>query len=255
MKNIAIVTGASSGIGKKFATTLTDNVKVDEIWVIARSYENLEKLSIEIDVTIRPIALDLSNEKSYEKFKKILEDEKPNVKLLINASGYGKFEKSTKISLDDSIGMIKLNDIGLTAMCLMVIPYMKKDSNIINIASVAAFQPVPYINIYSATKAYVLSFSRSLNAELRNDGIHVMAVCPFWTKTKFFDRAVSKNEVIKKYVVMYEPDDIVRTAWLDLKKKKDISIYGFVAKSQRILSKLLPNKLIASIWLNQQKLK
>ena len=82
-----------------------------------------------------------------------------------------------------------------------------------------------------------------------------MAVCPFWTKTKFFDRAVSKNEVIKKYVVMYEPDDIVRTAWLDLKKKKDISIYGFVAKSQRILSKLLPNKLIASIWLNQQKLK
>ena len=137
MKNIAIVTGASSGIGKKFATTVTDNVKVDEIWVIARSYENLEKLSIEIDVTIRPIALDLSNEKSYEKFKKILEDEKPNVKLLINASGYGKFEKSTKISLDDSIGMIKLNDIGLTAMCLMVIPYMKKDSNIINIASVA----------------------------------------------------------------------------------------------------------------------
>ena len=255
MKNIAIVTGASSGIGKKFATTLTNNVNVDEIWVIARSLENLKKLSSEINIPIKPITLDLSDEKSYEKFKTILEDEKPNVKLLINASGYGKFEKSTKISLEDSLGMIKLNDIGLTAMCLITIPYMKKNSSIINIASVAAFQPVPYINIYSATKAYVLSFSRSLNAELKKDGIHVMAVCPFWTKTKFFDRAVSKNEVIKKYVVMYEPDDIVRTAWLDLKKKKDISIYGFVARSQRVISKILPNKLITSIWLNQQKLK
>ncbi|MGN1378931.1 MAG: SDR family NAD(P)-dependent oxidoreductase [Bacilli bacterium] len=117
------------------------------------------------------------------------------------------------------------------------------------------FKPVPYINVYSATKAYVLNFSRSLNAELKKDGIHVLAVCPFWTKTKFFERAETKNNIVKKYVVMYDPTDVVSTAWKDLKKRKEVSVYGFIAKSQKFLSKILPHKLILNIWLNQQKLK
>ena len=255
MKNIAIVTGASSGIGKTFALTLEKNIDVDEMWVIARNKDNLEKLSSEVSIPIKAISLDLGEEKSYSVFKELLEKEKPNIKILINASGYGKFEKSTNISFEESIGMIKLNNIALTSLCLLSIPYMKKGANIINIASVAAFQPVPYINIYSATKAYVLNFSRSLNAELKKDGIHVLAVCPFWTKTKFFDRAETKNNVVKKYVVMYEPIDVVNTAWKDLKKGKEISVYGVIAKLQKFLSKLLPHKLIMNIWLKQQKLK
>ena len=106
-----------------------------------------------------------------------------------------------------------------------------RGSQIINIASVAAFQPIPYIDIYGATKAFVLSFSRALNRELRKQGIGVMAVCPFWTKTAFFDRAVTSGErVVKKYIAMYDPDDIVRRTWRDAKRGKAVCKYGFVAR-------------------------
>ena len=188
MKNIAIITGASSGIGKEFLLNMPKNIEVDEIWAIAREKNFFEGLKEESNLNIRPFSLDLEKETSLMKIKDLLEEEKPNIKLLINAAGFGKFEKSTNISLEDSVGMIKVNDMALTSLCLMAIPYMKKNSNIINIASVAAFQPVPYINVYAASKAYVLSFSRSLGKELSKEGIHVLTVCPFWTKTKFFDR-------------------------------------------------------------------
>lgn len=255
MKKIAIVTGASSGMGKAFALTIEDNLNIDELWVIARNKKELNNLQKDIKVQIKALSFDLSIEDSFIKIKKLLENEKPNIVLLINASGYGKFEKTTNISYEDNLGMIKLNCEGLTSMCLICLPYMHKNAKIINFASVAAFQPVPYINIYAATKAYVLSFSRSLNRELKSDGIQVMAVCPYWTKTKFFDRAVSKNPVVKKYVAMYEPTDIITRAWKDLKRGKDVSKYGFIARSQVGLCKILPHRIVMNTWLKQQKLK
>ena len=255
MKNIAVITGASSGMGRDFALTLEDNFSVDELWVIARRKDRLEELKNNIKIPIKTIALDLSDEKSFKEYEDLLKKEKVNVKLLINASGYGIFDKTTKTSYEDNIGMVKLNVEGLTSICLKTLPYMSKGSKIINFASVAAFQPVPYINIYAATKAYVLSFSRSLNRELKKDGIHVMAICPYWTKTEFFDRAVTKNKVVKKYVAMYNSVDNVKRAWRDLKKGKDVSQYGFIARGQVLLCKLLPHKLVMSIWLRQQKLK
>ena len=255
MKNIAIITGASSGIGKEFLLNMPKNIEVDEIWAIAREKNFLEGLKEESNLNIRPFSLDLEKETSLMKIKDLLEEEKPNIKLLINAAGFGKFEKSTNISLEDSVGMIKVNDMALTSLCLMAIPYMKNNSNIINIASVAAFQPVPYINVYAASKAYVLSFSRSLRKELSKEGIHDLTVCPFWTKTKFFDRAVEKNKVIKKYVVMYDPTDVVKKAYIDMQKKKSVSVYGFIANVQRVLCKLLPHNFVMRIWCKQQKLK
>jgi short-subunit dehydrogenase len=133
---------------------------------------------------------------------------------------------------------------------------MEKGSKIINIASVAAYQPIPYINVYAATKTFVMYFSRGLNSELKSSGIRVMAVCPFWTKTAFFDRAVLDGEpVVKKYVAMYEPEDIVKRAYKDLKKGKDVSMYGFKARMQTLLVKLLPHSLVMKIWKKQQKLK
>ena len=255
MKNIAIVTGASSGMGKEFALSVQDNISVDEIWVIARRKDRLESLSNEISIPLKVIALDLSDDKSFKKIDELLKQEKPNIKLLINASGYGKFEKTTSISKEDNLGMIDVNVRALTNMCLMCIPYMQNGSRIINFASVAAFQPVPYINIYAATKAYVLSFSRALNVELKKEGIKVFAVCPFWTKTEFFDRAVSDNKIVNKYIAMYDRRDVVKKAWKDLKKGKEVSIYGFKAKLQVFFCKLLPHKLIMNLWIKQQKIK
>ena len=143
-------------------------------------------------------------------------------------------------------------------MTYIVLPYMESGAEIVEIASVAGFQPIPYINVYGATKAYVLSFSRALNREMKNRGIRVLAVCPFWTKTAFFDRAVKKDEdaIVKKYVAMYETSFIVKKAWHTLEKtKKDVVVPGFKAKMQVLAVKIMPHGAVMSIWQSQQKLK
>lgn len=255
MKNIVIVTGASSGMGRDFALTVKENVKADELWVIARRLDRLEELKTQIDMKVVPVSLDLSKDESFEEFNKLLVKEKVNIKLLINASGYGKFDNVMNLSIEDNMGMVDLNVRGLTRMCLTCLPYMSKGSGIINFASLAAYQPVPYMNIYAASKAYVLSFTRALNREIRSKGMHAMAVCPYWTKTEFFDRAVTKNTVVKKYSVMYESKKVVNAAWKNYNKGKDVSLYGFVSKGQVALVSLLPKKLVMNIWQKQNDLK
>ena len=257
MKQIAIITGASSGIGKRFAETVNTAGNFDEVWVIARSIERLEALKETVPFPIRAIALDLSDKTSYATLEKLLAEEKPSVRLLVNASGFGKFCATLDAPLDVNLNMIDLNCEAIVALCQLAIPHMEKGAKIINIASVAAFQPIPYINVYGATKAFVLSYSRALNREMKRRGITVTAVCPFWTKTEFFNRAVTaeKDPIVKKYVAMYEPDQIVRRAWRDMKKGKDVSMYGFIALAQTLLTKILPHKIVMSVWQSQQKLK
>ena len=146
--------------------------------------------------------------------------------------------------------MIDLNCKGVTALSVLTLKYMGKGSKIVNIASVAAFQPIPYINVYAA-----LYFSRALNRELKSRGITVTAVCPFWTKTNFFNRAATTKEpIVKKYVAMYKPEDIVKRAYRDVKKGKDVSKYGFIARLQAFLCKIMPHSFVMSVWMNQQKL-
>lgn len=258
MSKIAIITGASSGIGREFVRTLHTRGQFDEIWAVARNEQRLRALVDETPIAVRPIPLDLSEDSSIQEFSALLEAEKPEVALLINCSGYGKFDATAKLSLEQNLGMIDLNCRGLTAMAYVALPYMKRASSMINIASVAAFQPIPYINVYGASKAYVLSFSRALGRELRSSGIRVLAVCPFWTKTAFFDRAVNKDAdaVVKKYAAMYTPEFIVKKAWRALDSKgRDYVIPGFIAKMQVLAVKLLPHRLVMSIWMSQQKLK
>lgn len=255
MKNIAIVTGASSGMGRDFVRTLSDNITVDEMWVIARRKDRLLALKEEISIPIKAIDLDLSKDESIKKLEKLLKEEKVNVKILINASGYGKFDSVSKLSYEDNVGMIDLNISAVTKMCIICIPFMKEGSKIINIASLAAYQPTPYMNIYAASKSYVLHFSRALNRELKKKGIHVMALCPYWTKTEFFDVAKTKSGLINDYIVMYNSIDVVNSAWKALKKNKDVCLHGFVSKFQVLFCKLMPHRVIMNIWLKQQKLK
>ena len=252
--DIAIVTGAASGMGREVALSVKDNYSVSEIWAIDRDSDGLKKLKEEVNIPVKEIVLDLTKTDSFSKFKKLLDNEKPNIKLLVNAAGYGVFDSVKNTSYDMNIGMIELNAMALTKMTLLSIPFMNSGSKIVNFASMAAFEPIPYINIYAATKAYVLSFSRALKRELKGDNIGVMAVCPFWTKTKFFDTAITRNKVVKKYVVMYNPKDVISRAWKDLKKNKDYSAYGFVTKFQIFLTKILPHRFVMWYWMRQQKL-
>ena len=258
MKSIAIVTGASSGIGKEFCLSLNERLDgIDEIWVIARGEEKLKELAAEMKVPVRVFALDLSTTESAQVIKTALEREELSIKYLICASGFGRFCAVEEDELSTLENMIDLNCRSILSMTKVCIPYMQKGGAMILMASISAFQPVPYIATYAATKSFVLSYGRSLNRELRkNRGARVLCVCPFWTKTAFFDRAKTGNEVVKKYAVMYEPSQVVKCAWKDLKKKnRDVSVCGAYSKGQSLLVKLLPHKWVMSIWLNQQKLK
>ena len=122
--------------------------------------------------------------------------------------------------------------------------------------SLSAFQPVPYITTYAATKAFVLSYSRAMNRELKAQGIRVMAMNPGWVKTEFFNHAFQTNadNEVRYFNRLYEAKDVVRTGLNDLyHSKKDCSIHGFPVKFQVFLVKLLPHSLVMNTWLNQQK--
>ena len=258
MKKIIIVTGASSGMGKEFIHQILEKESnIDEIWAITRNKERLNELKEEISNKIVPLKLDLSKEEDLIKYKEHIDKEKPNVIILANCAGFGKFDHSENIDTNIKLNMIDLNVKAPVALIDYTIPYMKDHSMIMNIASCAGFQPLPYINDYAATKSFVLSYSRALNKELKYKKIHVLAVTPYWTKTEFFNRAIDeeKKKVVINYNAMYEAKDVMELAIKDLYNfKKDVSCYGFVTRFQKLLAKILPHKIIMKIWENQQKL-
>jgi hypothetical protein len=253
-QKIAIITGASSGIGREFTQRIHtyQKLQLDELWLIARNREKLE--SIKSPIPIKLIVLDLTENDSFSQLYALLRTEHPNVRLLFNGSGFGIFERFDRINEYDALGMIDLNCRALTRLTQLALPYMSAGSQIVNIASVAAFQPVPYGGIYAATKSYVLSFSRSLNRELKPLRIKVLAVCPYWTKTAFFDRA-NKQNVITHFECMYTPEFIVKKTLRAMKTKKDYTVPGGKAKWTQILTKILPHKLVMSVFLRRQKIK
>ena len=257
MKNIAIVTGASSGIGKEFFLSLNDRKEhLDEIWVIARSEDKLYALQEHTSIPLRVFALDLSNTQSARVLEKALQEQQPQIQFLICASGFGRFNAVEDDDTATLENMIDLNCKSVVSVTKACAPFMKKGGAMLLISSISALQPVPYITTYAATKAFVLSYGRAFNKELRKlRGARVLSICPFWTKTAFFDRANSENPIVKKYAVMYEPKQIVGRAWKDLKRKnRDVSICGAYTKGQALLVKLLPHRAVMRIWLKQQKL-
>ncbi len=254
--NIAIVTGASSGMGREFVLQLHNYVQVDEIWVIARRAVALEGLRQEVSTPIRPIVLDLCDSHSFESIRTLLETEKPNIRLLVNAAGFGKFGAYHKVSIEDDKRMIDLNCTALVLMTRLCLPYMTSGSHILQLDSLSAFQPVPYITTYGATKAFVLSYSRAMNRELKGRGIRMMAMNPGWVKTEFFTHAFQTNDggEVQYFDRLYEAKDCVATGLKDLyRTKKDYSVHGLPVKFQVLLVKLVPHRFVLSIWLNQQK--
>lgn len=252
---IAIVTGASSGMGREFVLQLPGYVQVDEIWAIARRAEALEQLKAESTVPVRPVILDLCNQESFTAYAALLADEKPQVALLVNAAGFGKFGTYDKIPLSEDLRMIDLNSKALVAMTRLTLPYMSSGSHILQLDSLSSFQPVPYITTYGATKAFVLSYSRALNAELKSAGIRVMAMCPGWVKTEFFNHAFQTSQTDVQYFNhIYEAADVVATGLHHLyKTKKDVSVHGLPIRNQVRLVKLLPHTLVMKVWMQQQK--
>ena len=246
---IAIITGASSGMGRQFAIQAAKGA-IDELWIVARREDRLKELAKELTVPVRAFPLDLEQGGSIDALQRALEESRPQVSLLVNAAGFCKFGKTAEQSRSEVMGMVSLNVAALTAVAQIVLPYMERGGRILQIASVAAFQPLPGMNVYAASKAYVLSYSRALNRELKDRGVTVTAVCPGWTKTEFFDvakRTENPGEV-RNFPLMTRAEDVVRKALRDSEKGKDLSVCGFHNKAQHVGTKLLPHRLVMALW-------
>lgn len=255
-KKIAIITGANSGLGKEFLKLLNDEKDITEVWAIARNKERLDQLVDEFGNKIKVFSKDLSKLEEVKELDDFLKKEDVCIKYLINNAGFAKFCSYNDLSIEESINMIDLNISAVVALGLICIPYMKKGSNIVNIASQASFQPLPYQNIYSSTKAFVRNYTRALNVELKDKGINAIAVCPGWMITGLIDRGVIGVEKgTNNFTGMVTPDLVAKKALKDAKKNKDISVYGIYTKSSHLLAKLLPQKMMMQVWLKQQHIK
>lgn len=253
---IAIVTGASSGMGREFARRLAEEGALDELWLIARRKERLEQLKKEIEenaggLRVRPLALDLTEAGSVARLKGLLAKQNPKVKVLVNASGFGKYGTYQDLTEQEISQMIDLNCKALVHLTYAVLPYMKKGSRVLILGSASAFQPLPEFNLYASTKAFVVHFSRALNVELKSRKIPVTCVCPGYVRTEFFQVAQdTKNpDTCKNFKPMYEPEDVVRKALSDSRKGRDLSVLGLDTKMKRLSGKLLPAGLVMKVWM------
>lgn len=237
---IAIVTGASSGIGEEFVKQISRYANIDEIWMIARRRQRLEQLEKTIQKPVKVIAMDLSLQDNIKQLKQILANENPNVKLLINCAGYGIRKNFADGTYEEEIGMLEVNCKSMTALTYICLPYMHENGRIIQISSAAAFLPQAGFAIYSASKSYVLSFSRALNKELKKRQIFVTAVCPGPVDTDFFTISDEGGKMPGyKKLFLAKADRVVKKALKDSMNKKSISIYGTSIKLLRLLSRFL----------------
>lgn len=261
--NIAVITGASSGMGEAFARSLASDqyaalgTPFDEIWLIARSADKLSKLKSELGPEhIRDVALDLTAPSSIQAFSDLLASVKPTIRLLINCAGIGKSGAFADQRVEDTHQAVTLNCAALSEMTRICLPYMipcgesstkKNAPRIINIASSAGFLPQPGFAIYAATKSFVISFSRALHAELKSKHISVTCVCPGPCDTNFIK--VSKDDpnagftgFKAKFVTTV--DKLIPASLRAAGKGKSMLVFGFGQKCLHLASKILPTRLI-----------
>lgn len=243
---IIIITGASSGIGREFALQMDDYfTNIDEFWLIARSKNKLQELAGRLKHHTRILAMDVTKDAQLERLEDTLIEKNATVCMLINCAGYGLMGPFAEQDREEALGMIRLNCESLTNITHRMIPYMKRGSRIIQLASSAAFLPQLDFAVYAATKSYVLSFSRALGEELRKQEITVTAVCPGPVDTPFFDIAEKTGTTlsIKKYT-MVKPRQVVSLALRDSYKKRAMSVCSLPIQGFQVLAKLTPHSIL-----------
>lgn len=256
MKRIAIITGASSGMGWEFAYQLKNRVsQIDEFWLIARRAERLDELQNLLQHPCVLISMDVTEASFYSYLQERLDTEPVKVLFLVNCAGFGKLGSVAGQEFEDVTGMVNTNCMALTAVTKLILPYMAKNGRIIQLASSAAFMPQINFSVYAATKSYVLSFSRSLAQELKPQQIFVTAVCPGPVDTEFFSVAEqNQKRPWYKELFMAKASKVVAKALEDSKNKKELSVYGLPMKVFGVLTKYVPHTLILAVqnYLNQK---
>lgn len=243
-KKIAVITGASSGLGKEFVKQISALHTVEEIWVIARRKELLEQLQETTDIPVKVLPLDLTKTEDIYQLENAYHAELPDIKILVNAAGMGKtgpFETQTLSSIH---AMMDLNCKALIDVTKISIPFLSRGSTIYQISSIASFQPMPNFAIYSASKAFVTNFSLALQKELQPKGVHVVCVCPYWVTDTQFISIANTTTYYKHKVITTTSDHVVQKA---LRKRNGICTPDIVSTLERGMSKVLPHSMLACI--------
>ena len=257
MKNIAIITGASSGMGKEFALQVAQKYDFDEIWIVARRIEKLNELAEQIDSTkhfqiVKPVQLDLGNMEGIDKLEKLLKEENEKlvkvesgiqIGLLVNNAGFGTYGPFIDTPVKEQMQMVQLNCTTVTGLCGIALPYMVKGSVIINTSSLAAFMPLGNFAVYAATKSYVLSLSVALAAELKDKGIKVHALCPGSVSTEFAN--VASNGARREVKGGIPPKGVVAQCLARAFKGKLTSLYRLKWRVTAFMSRFVGQGLVA----------
>jgi len=244
----ALITGASGGIGEAFARQLAALGK--DLILVARREDRLNALARDLEwrhaMRARVIVADLARPGSASALYAETERLGLVIDLLVNNAGFAKAGEFSEIPFDVQADMIRLNVNTLTELTRLYLPAMRqrRRGGIINVASNAAFQPVPYTAVYGATKAYVLSFSEAVAEEVAADGVTVMALCPGATATDFHDTA---GVWVQKLSSMPTPDEVVAAGLRAFDRRRRSFLYGATNRLAAIASRLLPRRLVAHL--------
>lgn len=246
MKRIAILTGATGGLGKEFLRQII-NEEIDEVWAIARNEQKLLALREQYGEKVVVIPLDLSDLEAIRKIEEMLKENTPYIEYLINNAGLAKMGNYEDFSIEEIDKTINVNCKAPVMLSKVCIPYMGKGSRILNISSASAFQPNPYINLYAASKAFERSYSRALNVELKGTDITSVAVCPGWIDTEMLQKEINGKKV--RFPGLVTTERVVGQAIKDAKRGKDMSVCSLYVKCQHINVKLMPQKWVMKIWM------
>lgn len=251
-QHIAVITGASSGLGALFAEELSRQSDVAQLWLIARREERLLELKEQIEsntlVRVRVFAVDLLQ--SVSALRAAFLEEAPEVRYWINNAGLGvagRFEHLTDWARTQ---VVEVNCRALVEMDAVVLPYLVRGARVLHTASAAAFLPQPGFSVYAASKAFVLSYSRALGAELRARGIYVTAVCPGPMETDFFRYSQEGSVRGIKKIGLEDPKKVVKKALRQARRGKSIAISSWSVWGLRLISRILPHPLV--LWLEKK---
>lgn len=241
-RGVALVTGASSGIGDALARVFAE--KGFDLVISARREDRLTALADELSVDVMTVACDLSTPEGIEKL--IAATAETKIDVLVNNAGIAYSGDFSGQRIDDIQNMTNLNIIALTALCHHFIGRMIKQGagRILNVASVASFQPVPSMSAYAATKAYVLSLTESLSEECRGSGVYITALCPGLTKTDMVEDVQGSN--VPEFL-MSDPHDVAREGYDALMSGEVIRIPGVTNQAAIAWAKHQPRWLVRGL--------
>jgi len=247
-----LITGASSGIGETFARKLA--AQGHDVLLVARSEDKLialcNELGLNHNVRAQYFVADLSQPDAPARLLEETRERNLEIDLLINNAGFGSMGEFGQLDLNRELNMIDLNVRSLVELTHLFLQPMRQRGrgSIINVASTASFQPVPFMATYAATKAFVLSFSEALWEENRAYGVKVMALCPGVTETSFFEASRMKRPPGR---VIQTSEQVVDVALRALKRGKSSVISGWpnriTVESERVVPRSLILRAIGAI--------